>query len=72
MRGRTMQRRLRDGDHVFVGSQLEEGIVLRDELFGDFKVPVILLDDDETILVCDIDDCMLLDPTDDGSRMWSG
>jgi hypothetical protein len=55
-----MQRRLREGDHVFVGSQLEEG-----------KVPVILLDDDQSILILDVDDCMLLDPTDDGSRVWA-
>jgi hypothetical protein len=66
-----MQRRLREGDHVFVGSQLEEGMILRDEEYGDLKVPVILLDDDQSILILDVDDCMLLDPTDDGSRVWA-
>lgn len=49
--------RLKEGQRVYCDQQQFEGLVLRDEEWGDTRVPVLVFDDSEdgTIMVIPVD-----------------
>ncbi|MGW8180088.1 MAG: hypothetical protein ACWGQW_15205, partial [bacterium] len=52
--------RFREGDRVYVDKHETEGVVLRDEQWGDITVPV-LLDDPDLVIKASIDSLLKLD-----------